>query len=199
MIKNNYRKQDGFALLMTIIVLGVVVSVGLTIVELTIKQVRLSANAKDSEIAFHAANAGVECGRFHRIIESATEIDDGDVLAPNCFDEAPDSAATNPLTISPAGDGNATQYVWEYTWGGSSAPRCSEITLVSLVANSTGPDTTLSGMEGPTGLVPGYPDGDVKTCGPGGLCTVLAVKGYNRPCSQKNSVGTLEREVLVQF
>jgi hypothetical protein len=40
---------------------AVVVSITLAVIELTIKQLNLTVTAKDSEIAFHAANAGIEC------------------------------------------------------------------------------------------------------------------------------------------
>ncbi|MFW6210467.1 MAG: hypothetical protein ACOC4E_03185, partial [Patescibacteria group bacterium] len=55
---------SGFALLITLLVVGVVLAVGAVLLDLTIKQVQLSSTAKDSEIAFHAANAGMECARF---------------------------------------------------------------------------------------------------------------------------------------
>jgi Tfp pilus assembly protein PilX len=195
MIKNSHQKNEGFALLMTIIVLGVIVSVGLTIIELTIKQVRLSSSAKDSEIAFHAANAGVECALYHRSYNepSYSEIEVGNNLNPTCFDNTPTTRTVTELLNN--ADGVAYQHEWEFTWGDSS-DRCSEINMISMLADSSGNDLSLSGM---SSLVSGYPDGDVKTCDAGGLCTVLAVKGYNRPCSQKNSIGTLQREVLVQF
>ena len=56
-ISSLQNKQSGIALLMTIMVLGVVLSVTLAIVELSLQHLALSVDFKDSEIAFHAANA----------------------------------------------------------------------------------------------------------------------------------------------
>src|SRR6056297_3030355 len=63
---DNTQSQSGFALLVSLIVVSVVVSVGLVLLDVTIKQLRLSSNSTDSEIAFHAANAGMECAQFWR-------------------------------------------------------------------------------------------------------------------------------------
>ena len=62
MAQNNIRhykenSQSGFALLMTLVVVSVIISIGVSVLDLSVKQVRLSTNAKESEAAFHAANA----------------------------------------------------------------------------------------------------------------------------------------------
>ena len=51
---------------MSLIVVSVVISIGLVVLDLTLKQLRLSTNSKDSETAFHAANAAMECARYWR-------------------------------------------------------------------------------------------------------------------------------------
>lgn len=83
-LKQQNKRETGFALLMTLIVVSVVVSIGLTVLDLSIKQVRLSTNAKESEIAFHAANAGMECARYWRRAASTT-VERGGAITPNCF------------------------------------------------------------------------------------------------------------------
>jgi Tfp pilus assembly protein PilX len=82
----NTEKQAGFALLISLLVVGVVISVGLSILDLSIKQVRLASNATESEKAFHAANAGIECARYWRRVLSM-QIEDGMTLSPSptCF------------------------------------------------------------------------------------------------------------------
>jgi Tfp pilus assembly protein PilX len=42
------EKQAGFALLISLLVVGVVISVGLSVLDLSIKQVQLSSDAKES-------------------------------------------------------------------------------------------------------------------------------------------------------
>ena len=91
---NFNQKESGFALLITLIVVGVVLSVGLSILDLSIRQVRLSTNAKESELAFHAANAGMECARYWRRA-SSSEMETGQAIEPVCFGETPYSNTDN--------------------------------------------------------------------------------------------------------
>lgn len=198
MLKSN--KETGFALLMTLIVVSIVISVGLSILDLSIKQIRLSTNAKDSEVAFHAANAGMECARFWRRDQSL-EMETGQTVSPVCFGENTDSYEHNEITAGVAGDGEVFQYEYEFTWGGVE-PRCTQINTWVASTTALGTGVTTTGM---TTLVPGYPvassdpDDDYKYCEAGARCTVISVKGYNRPCSTVNGYGTVQREVLLQF
>ena len=191
--------QTGFALLMTLIVVGAVVAIGVSVLDLSLKQVRLSTNAKDSEIAFHAANAGMECARYVRRVE-ANKMEQGSGITPNCFTgtviQDPVVALNVTNGVTPA-NGEAFVYKYAITWQGGQ--RCSEVT--ALVASSTisGTGLTITGMEGRNGLVPGYPDGNIKTCNQGERCTVLSVRGYNKPCGSVTEYGTVQREVLLQF
>lgn len=197
-----YRKTDeeaGFALLMTLIVVGVVVSVGMAILDLSIKQVRLSTNARESEVAFHAANAGMECARYWRRA-SATEMERGLAISPFCFGVA---ASPNSRAAVPAGDlirvdpshGEVFQYDFSFSWGGSD-PRCTQVTALVASSSVLGDGVTTTNM---TTYIPGYPDGNDKYCEPGARCSVISVRGYNRPCSTVGGFGTVQREVLLQF
>ncbi|MEN9920637.1 MAG: hypothetical protein RL538_530 [Candidatus Parcubacteria bacterium] len=198
------EKQNGFALLLTLIVVGVVVSIGVALLDLSLKQVRLSTNAKDSEIAFHAANAGMECARYIRRIEAA-DMEEGDPISGSCFGRAFTVSLTSsnvdrsykiPDGDITSGSGEAFVYDYQITWTGNQ--RCSQIT--TLVASSTwqssGADMVINNM---TTHVPGYPDGSTKTCENGNRCTVLSVRGYNKPCSDVGDYGVIQREVLLQF
>lgn len=195
--KQQNNSQSGFALLMSLIVVGVILSIGLSVLELSIKQIKLATNARDSEIAFHAANAGMECSRYWRRI-NALEMETGQSVTPVCF-----GSAANPSTIpapSPVpgtvGNGEAFQYDYEFTWGTGLNTRCTEIT--TLVASSTlpGAGLTINNMDT---IIPGYPGGNSKFCEAGTRCTVISVRGYNRPCSAVSNYGTVQREVLLQF
>lgn len=183
-------KTSGFALLMTLIVLGVVAAVGISMVELTIKQVRLSSNSTDSEVAFHAANAGLECARYWRRVATA-DIVDGNDYSPACMDGTVSEFSNDAINV---GDGLANQYQYRVSWG--SPERCSLVNMVTLVADASGSGITVSDMPS---RVPGYPDGSDKTCDAGGRCTVISVQGFNRDCDDIGNFGTVQREVLVQF
>jgi len=192
------EKNSGFALLITLILVSVVLSVGLTILDLSIKQVRLSTNAKESEIAFHAANAGLECARYIRNVNDA-EMEVGQTIGVDCFGDS-DSVPSNTGTVpNISGDGEAFLYEYDFTWGVSGAERCSRIS--TLVASSTvsGSGMTIDNMQA---LIPGYPDGGDKNCQAGARCTVISVRGYNKSCTTVttgNTYGIVEREVLLQF
>jgi hypothetical protein len=194
----NCQKKAGFALLMTLIVVGAVAAIGISVLDLSLKQVQLSTNAKDSEIAFHAANAGMECGRYIRRIASST-MESGGALtllttAPyKCFGV---SATTNDkydITTGVSGDGTVTFYKYRFSWGTS--PRCTVIETVVLNATPGLSGLTFNGVND---WIQGYPS-DNKVCAAGERCTVISTRGWNRSCGDISSAGTVQREVLLQF
>ncbi len=190
--------QQGFALLMTLIVVTVVIAIGLTVLDLSTKQVRLSTNAKDSEIAFHAANAGMECARYWRRQSSAL-MESGQPISPSCFSVvAADArlAAINPSDLS--GDGEAYLYKYSFSWGTSPNNRCTKVINLVMVADPTG--TRLLTLRNMKDYIAGFPaTSGIKTCTPGERCTVLSVRGHNKECALNPGYGTVEREVLLQF
>lgn len=202
-----HRKDStqGFALLITLVVVGVVLTVGLSILDLSIKQVRLSSNAKDSEVAFHAANAGMECARFVRQINS-DDMELGDPITPSCFsgtvsnnsDVAVPSIDPNPGAYISSGTGEAFIYKYDIAWG-TPADRCTKVT--TLVASTSVASASNLVIEDVSEEMPGYPL-STKSCEPGARCTVISVRGYNKNCSAVNAgstYGIVEREVLLQF
>lgn len=187
-------KKSGFALLMSLIVVSVVVSVALAVVDLTIKQLRLATSSKDSEIAFHAANAGMECMRYQRLTQSGAFELGTSPINTSCFGQA---SSSNAVPLMVVGTGNAFKYTFDYTWSGSTVPdRCTEATVVTINSDFSS-ITTLNNV---AIHVPGYPSAtSVKECSVGGRCTIISVQGYNRPCVQKNAIGTIQREVLLEL
>lgn len=61
----DYRKQKGFTLLLSVLISGIVLSIGLAIFNLTFKELRLSSAGRESQFAFYAADSGIECGLYH--------------------------------------------------------------------------------------------------------------------------------------
>ncbi len=198
-IKPNKKNQQGFALLMTLIIVGVVLSVGLSLLDLSVKQVRLASNAKQSEIAFHAANAGAECGQYIRRSEINSDdealMELGEDISASCFGRPAQNVVIEPPPGSgdTAGVGDVYQYLYDFTWAGGS--RCSMINTIVINADLAGSGLTLSNV--PT-YIPGFPDNE-KICEAGSRCTLLSVRGYNRPCTNTSLPGTIEREVLLRY
>lgn len=56
--------QKGFAMLFTVLIVSLILSIAIGISNLTLRQTILSSLAKDSGIAFYQADAAVECGMF---------------------------------------------------------------------------------------------------------------------------------------
>lgn len=193
-----HTRESGFALLIALIVVGVVLSVGLTILDVSIKQVRLSTNAKESEIAFHAANAGMECARYIRRDQSA-DMEIGQDITPSCFNGTVyNNTHNSPVSTNPA-DGGVYGYQYRITWGESGAQRCTEVYTLIISTEGDGGGITVAGGD-LIGEIPGYPaSGGDKDCEAGAQCTIISVQGYNRPCSNVTSYGTVQREVLLQF
>lgn len=187
------EKESGFALLVALIVVGVVLSIGLVLLDLSIKQVRLSSNAKESEVSIHAATAGMECARYWRRA-SSTEMETGFGINPVCFGTAA-SNNTNSQIVSDPANGDVYQYDYEFTWGATD-PRCTQVTAVVASTSVLGNGVTTTNM---LTIIPGYTDGNDKYCEAGAKCTVLSVRGYNKPCSGVGTYGTVQREVLLQF
>jgi Tfp pilus assembly protein PilV len=189
------HNQTGFALLMTLLVVAVVVSITLAVIELSIKQLSLSVTAKDSEIAFHAANAGMECIRYARRAASSSLETGVNSVGFDCFEQNQDLNRQAHSLIENGGDGEIYRYRGEVTWG--TGDRCSVIDMVVMVV----PDTEVADMEIPDlfEVFTGYPQTETKTCSPGARCTVAEVIGFNRSCADKTLPGTVRREILLEF
>ncbi len=186
------QKQNGFALLMALVVVSVVVSIGLSVLDLSLKQLRLSTNSKDSETAFHATNAGLECARYWRTVES-DDMEIGNNISPSCFGIS--LGTIGATTVSISGPGEAYLYSMQTTWSGAGAERCSVMKTLVIVSDPTS-TTTVSGMQT---LVPGYPYVVAKECEPGARCTVVSAQGYSRACASITVSGTVQREVLLEL
>ncbi|MCC6198613.1 hypothetical protein IT401_00090 [Candidatus Nomurabacteria bacterium] len=57
--------QQGFALLYTVMVVSLILTIAISISDISYKQGILSSLAKDSQAAFYEADAGVECAMYY--------------------------------------------------------------------------------------------------------------------------------------
>lgn len=58
------NKRAGFAMLYAVLVSSILLSIGLAIFNLTIKELLLSSLGRDSQFAFYAADTGTECALY---------------------------------------------------------------------------------------------------------------------------------------
>lgn len=196
---NHNNQNQGFALLMALIVVSVVISISLSVLDLTIKQLRLSTNSIDSETAFSAANAGLECARYWRELNN-TEIETGLTINPTCFGASPGVVGAVNRTSLLTGGGTAYQYTLDFTWSAlnpSDLNRCSRINILVISSNNI----NASELTDISAIMPGYPGGSAatKSCEAGGRCTVISSQGFNRSCANRVSEGTVQREVLLEL
>lgn len=102
------KTQQGFALLIAIIFMSVMLSFGLTLGSLAYKQQILASNAVESQYAFYAADAGLECALYADQKQ-------------NLFDYATHSAGNPPqlVTTVACGDTPASSVRLSYSYGTS--------------------------------------------------------------------------------
>ncbi|MEX0652400.1 MAG: pilus assembly PilX N-terminal domain-containing protein [Candidatus Paceibacterota bacterium] len=62
--KKNKTQKRGFTLLVAVLISGVLLSIGLAIFNITIKELLLSSSGRESQFAFYAADSGIECALY---------------------------------------------------------------------------------------------------------------------------------------
>jgi len=68
------RSEGGFTLLYSVLVTGLLLSIGLAIFNIALKEIQLSGTARDSQFAFYAADAGMECALYFDVQQDAFNV-----------------------------------------------------------------------------------------------------------------------------
>lgn len=180
--------QSGFALLLTLIVVAVVLAIGLSLLNITLKQFTLSAAGRDSEIAFHAANTGLECMQYHRGVPSTRDdfLNGGSAPGLQCGGINP-SSSTGTRTCLDSNLRCISHYTYQFSFESN---KCIETSLYLL--DTRGSSYGISNYTINEGL-------ERISCGPGVVCTTVFSRGFNRGCSDLNSIRTVQRELTIQF
>ncbi len=189
-----HTSQKGFALLLALIISSVVLAIGVSILHVSVNQINLSATARESEFAFQAAHAGVDCLMYWRNEKSLEFIDVLGTLnnpATNCFGGVP--IATSKRSYVPtSGIGYVREYVNKFQWG--SPARCTDVSM--YVINAYGTNNAVVNF----GVNRGVGNNGVKTCNAGTVCTVVISAGYNRACNELDStIFSVQREIVVEY
>lgn len=173
--------ESGFALILALIISSVVLAIGVTLLDITVKQLNLGTTAKQSEVAFQAAAAGMDCLRWVRN-QYPTQTQAGGSLTFDCIgqnitlSDSDGSATTQHFRI-----GSGAPYGVDWTSSGST--RC--IDMEMFVYDATG-----------SAIGPMY---NGKTCPIGGVCSIAISRGYNRSCSGGDDLFTVQRELTAEF
>jgi hypothetical protein len=183
------KQNKGFALLLTLVVVSVVLSIGLSLIDITLKQLVLSGIGRDAEIALHAAYAGTECARYWRF-DSGTELITGTApVLTECF-------GSGSITAESPGHEEVITYVhrakYEQTWGDFGDRRCTQMDIYlfdAKAADAATPGTNVSYL---------VPETDTNVvCTAKKICTYIISRGYNRACIDLDSPRTVEHEVVL--
>lgn len=176
--------NTGFALLLALIISSIALSIGLSMLHITLKQLSLGTTTKGSEIAFQAANAGMECLRFVRNDQS-DEMYAGSDVQVDCLGGG--LLIGDSDTSSQHSNYRNELIDWEINSDGDSL--CVDMEVHLLIAD--GSDITYN-----------FGAGGNKTCEAGDVCTFGFVRGYNRSCSDVtsgSSIFAVQRELTVEF
>lgn len=199
-----YTQQDGIALLITLLLMGVLLGISTALLTVTLKQYQLSGIAFQSEIAFQAANAAMECAHYHHQpgagngIFYETAVTTKVRLAANsfyCFN-FPTSADLVGGAVGSKYDGSgaeSNEQRFQFSWG-SSPEVCSEFSVYIFHEPQVG------SIDSP---IPVTVDGVTQLrsqCPEGGTCSVIKARGYNVPCGEIYGGGrVVEREFIVVY
>ncbi len=201
------NREQGFALLLSIIIASVVLAIGVSILKISVSQLQLSATGRESEVAFQASQSLTECLTYHRyeneLFFIARPGDPADGYTPgntdrlnapeiNCMNSEPIESYSEILANSD--DRHIVKFHYTYDWG-SGPELCSSGDMYVMVPlDDTGyiehtfPGTSVGD------------DGDgLKRCNAGNVCTMWVTQGYNRPCAELNSsLFTVQRELTTE-
>lgn len=189
--KNNNADRGGFALLLTLIVVSVVVALGLSLVEISLRQLNLSGVSRDSEVAFHAAYMGSECAEYsvREARKSALNAFAGDEGSGAMENDCVDGGSINFIYNEPQTDVHVNTY--NITW--PSGEQCTKVSIYVMDAVSAGADLTYD-----FGGSLGYKN---KSCVDGRICTLIFSQGFNRSCADVDAgvQRIIQREVVSEF
>ncbi len=194
-MQQTYKQhKNGFALLLAIIVSSIVLAIGVSLLQVSINQINLASTARESEIAFQSASAGMECMQYWRniktsqlvLIASPTQL--SDIF---CFGGMPNSQTVS-RPFSNTSSGNVDKYSYEFKLGTKATDSCLKIDM--YIVNAYVDDLTYRFPNTGVGI-----DG-TKTCTLGSICTVIISTGYNRSCTTYDTdIFSVQRELALEF
>jgi hypothetical protein len=176
-------QTNGFALLLALIIASVALSIGLTLLSVTIKQLDLNATSRESEMSFRVAAAGIECLSLVRY-DINNEPDDDSYTCMGVSD----------FQLTETVSGNPSVYTWQGDWAVDGSDRCADLSLYVYEGHSSDVTITLNDTIGNRTL-----ESDI--CAADTTCMVALARGYSRSCSdaQNPSVFTVEREITAEL
>lgn len=193
--------QDGVTLLVTLLLVGVLLGISTSLLNITLKQYQLSGIALASEIAFQAANAGMECALYQDFPKTgvsafavpgngAEQTSQPSFTCMNAGMVSVVGKTNTPGTASYAGDNDGfsvsgEEQYFQFTFGTSPNDVCADVSVYKYYSTSGNLPRTVDGVDLGNGV----------DCTQNTECTIIQSRGYNVPCADKNSSSrVVERE-----
>ncbi len=192
-MKNSPHNEQGLALLMTMLITAVLLAVGSSLLNITLKQYQFSGIGLQSEMAFQAAHAGMECISYHDALTYPNSKFDvpntGGSVAPEanlaCMGQSSNDLVNGSNNVV-SGEEQRFQYTWTNTNVPGSPSVCTDVSIYKFSNSSTAQDmTAVLGRAG--------------SCAPGVVCTIIKSRGYNVPCGSIQTPRTIEREITQRY
>lgn len=137
--KKTGEKKGGFALLYSVLVTSILITIGLSMADIATREIVLSSSGLGSQIAFYAADSGVECALYWDIKnpsgKSAFATSTASTISCNGQSIATNSQTvpTNPPQQSLVGGGgiaNGTSIFYlDFTGGSTPLPYCAIVSI----------------------------------------------------------------------
>lgn len=192
-LKGKVKGEQGFALLITLVVVSVVLAIGLSLLFVTTKQYLLAVTANESEKAFQAAQIGLECMRYHRAQPTTRAKllhEDTSGWPPPLACAGVVSNIINSSPILSGGPSGVWMYKYQYRYTIDNSCIDTSLYIADYRESNSSQAYNISGQsEGLTEV----------ECNAGTLCTAIFARGYNRPCDQLDSILTIQREITVEY
>jgi len=188
--------ERGVTLLITLLLMGVLLGVGASLLSITLKQYQLAGIAYSSEMAFQSATAGMECALYHDFPKSGVSPFDvpGDgsgrnhITSLGCFGKTSDDLIAGNGTCIDCNDNDdvesGEEQRFQFSWG--TPETCSEVSVYKFFSDSNDLDLIVEGIKVRE-----------EQCPQNSSCTVVKARGYNVSCGvviAGNNPRVVERE-----
>jgi hypothetical protein len=183
MNKHSHHQSEGFALILALLVASVALAIGLSLLDITVKQLTLNTTVQESEVAFQAAAAGMNCLQFARNQEPIeSQIDGGNFNVP-CLQTSLSFIDSDTSLFS-------QRFIEQFDWTTNGGDTLCIDTLMVVVDATAAARVFNAPYNEPA-----------KTCTMGDVCTYAYSRGYNRSCADiaAGSIFAVQRELTAEF
>lgn len=137
--KNKFdpKNKKAFTVLFAVIVSSLILALGLGIVAITMKEVKLSGTGRDSQLAFYAADSGSECAMYNDLVKTYFATSSSSAKDPTIKCNNVDITATTTSSTEASASSTFRMYM-EYN--GTSPVKnkpCVDVSVSKYIVNNT--------------------------------------------------------------